>query len=146
VRRLTSVRLVDWRKRLVYTHRWLGIAGCIRFMAWFVSGIVMMYARMPGLANEERLAPAPALDLSTIMVSPITTLDGVSRDEAAQIARRYAPDHTGPITYDGYVTEPDQWTILPALRRLRRLARVASRGVRSRSVRLLDRRSLGEGG
>ena len=68
--RLTSLWLFDWRKLLVYTHRWLGIAGCLLFVAWFLSGIVMMYARMPGLANEERLARAPALDLSTVTVSP----------------------------------------------------------------------------
>ena len=70
IRRLTSLWLFDWRKVLVYTHRWLGIAGCVLFVAWFVSGVVMMYARMPGLANEERLARAPALDLSTVTVSP----------------------------------------------------------------------------
>jgi hypothetical protein len=62
--------LFDWRKLLVYTHRWLGIAGGVLFVAWFVSGVVMMYARMPGLANEERLARAPALDLSAVAISP----------------------------------------------------------------------------
>src|SRR4249919_3486382 len=70
MRRLRTFWLFDWRKVLVYTHRWLGIAGCVLFVAWFLSGIVMMYARMPGLANEERLARAPALDLSTVTVSP----------------------------------------------------------------------------
>ena len=68
--RLSSLWLFDWRKVLVYTHRWLGIAGGVLFVAWFVSGVVMMYARMPGLANEERLARAPALDLSTVTISP----------------------------------------------------------------------------
>ena len=56
--------IFDWRKVLVYTHRWLGIAGCVLFIAWFMSGIVMMYARMPGLAKEERLARAQPLDLA----------------------------------------------------------------------------------
>ena len=62
--------LLDWRKVLVYTHRWLGIAGCLLFIAWFISGIVMMYARMPGLAEEERLARAQPLDLTTATISP----------------------------------------------------------------------------
>ena len=62
---------LDWRRWLVYTHRWLGIAGGVLFVAWFFSGVVMMYARMPGMANEERLARASALDLSTATVSPI---------------------------------------------------------------------------
>ncbi len=70
MRRLRSLWIFDWRKVLAYTHRWLGIAGCVLFAAWFVSGIVMMYARMPGLADEERLARAPALDLAAITVSP----------------------------------------------------------------------------
>jgi PepSY-associated TM region len=149
--RITSLWLFDWRKLLVYTHRWLGIAGCVLFAAWFLSGIVMMYARMPGLANEERLARAPALDLSNVTVSPAdaatrlelgadrvqvgmrgnrpvyrygsgrtqtivfadtATIAGpTSVDEAMAVARRYAPHHAGPIRYDRYLTDPDQWTL-----------------------------------
>jgi hypothetical protein len=63
-------RLLDWRSALVYTHRWLGIAGCVLFVAWFFSGIVMMYARMPSLAGEEKLARAVPLDLSTVTITP----------------------------------------------------------------------------
>ena len=163
---------------MAYTHRWLGIIGGVLFVAWFISGVVMMYARMPGLANEERLARAPALDLSSATVSPIeaarvvglaadradtlgdltrpeaeTTAQKlateiffervrvgmlgnrpvyrfgagrnetivfadnpaipgpIGRTEAEEVARRYAPDYTGTFYYDGYVTEPDQWTL-----------------------------------
>jgi len=148
---LLSLWIFDWRKVLAYTHRWLGIAGCILFVAWFVSGIVMMYARMPGLADEERLARAPALDLSTVTLSPAETaakagveadrvqvgmlgsrpvyrfgartqtvvfadtgavFEGrVDKDQALQVARRYALGHAGPIRYAEYLTEPNQWTI-----------------------------------
>jgi hypothetical protein len=66
---LLSLWIFDWRKLLAYTHRWMGIALCMLFVGWFISGIVMMYARMPGLANEERLARAAALDLSTVTLS-----------------------------------------------------------------------------
>jgi hypothetical protein len=69
-RRSTSWWFLDWRKLLVYSHRWLGIAGCLLFAAWFLSGIVMMYARMPELANEERLGRASTLDLSAAVLSP----------------------------------------------------------------------------
>src|SRR5215831_18445484 len=55
---------------LLLTHRWLGIAGCLLFAAWFLSGIVMMYARMPELSPEERLARLAPLDLSTARLSP----------------------------------------------------------------------------
>ena len=173
---------LDWRRWIVYVHRWLGIAGGVLFVAWFVSGVVMMYARMPGMANEERLARARALDLASVTVSPLEAaqaaglapddkalaeltpaagknraprpaasgvdrvrigmlgdrpvyrfgssrrpgafssgqivfadtgevLTHVGRAEAESIARRYAPGYDGPLHYDGYLTEPDQWTL-----------------------------------
>ncbi len=61
---------VNWRAAIVYTHRWLGIGGCLLFVLWFVSGVIMMYARMPSLSGEERLARASRLDLSTARVEP----------------------------------------------------------------------------
>jgi hypothetical protein len=62
--------LVDWRRLVVYTHRWLGIAGCVLFIAWFASGVVMMYAGMPSLSAEERLMRLPPLDLSAARIEP----------------------------------------------------------------------------
>ena len=55
---------------LVYTHRWLGIAGAVLFAVWFVSGVAMMYARMPRLSAEERLSRAAMLDLDRARVDP----------------------------------------------------------------------------
>jgi hypothetical protein len=60
----------DWRRPLVFTHRWLGIAFGLLFITWFASGIVMMYARMPALAPGERLARQQALDVSAVTLSP----------------------------------------------------------------------------
>ena len=175
-------RWFDWRRWIVYVHRWLGIAGGVLFVAWFVSGVVMMYARMPGMANEERLARAPVLDLASVTLSPFEAaqaaglaphdealakaaraagdntaprpagigvdrvrlgmlddrpvyrfgnsrrfgafggaqivyadtgevLTYVGRAQAESIARRYAPGYDGPFHYDGYLAEPDQWTL-----------------------------------
>jgi hypothetical protein len=146
--------LFDWRKVLVYTHRWLGIAGCALFIAWFISGIVMMYARMPGLAEEERLARAQPLDLTAATISPAEAaemfglngdrmhvgmlngrpvyrfgagrsltlvyadngdfFEGMDKARAFDLARTYAPGYSGSIRYDGYLTEPDQWTLQAA--------------------------------
>ena len=39
-------------------------------MAWFVSGIVLMYAGMPTLSVEERLERLPPIDLSAARVTP----------------------------------------------------------------------------
>src|SRR6516162_3792871 len=36
-----------WWRAVVFSHRWLGIAGWLVFMTWLATGIVMMYVRMP---------------------------------------------------------------------------------------------------
>ena len=80
-------KLLHWRSALVYTHRWLGIAGCVLFIAWFISGVVMMYVRMPAMAVEERLARAPALDLSSATVSLVEAADiAAVRPEGARVS------------------------------------------------------------
>src|SRR5688500_16981731 len=82
MKRLLALWIFDWRKVLAYTHRWLGIAGCVLFVAWFASGIVMMYVRMPGMTNEERLARAPRLDLAAVALAPVEAAEaaGVRAD------------------------------------------------------------------
>ena len=85
MRSLLSFWIFDWRKLLAYSHRWLGIAGCILFVAWFISGVVMMYARMPGLADEERLARAPALDLTTVALSPSQAAATLGMDDVDRV-------------------------------------------------------------
>jgi hypothetical protein len=56
------------RRTLIFVHRWLGIAGGLLFLAWFVSGITMMYSRMPRLSPEERLLRSAPLDLTGVRV------------------------------------------------------------------------------
>ena len=65
-----STLLLDWRRVLIYTHRWLGILGSLLFLAWFVSGIVLMYAGMPALSPEERLERMESIDLSAARITP----------------------------------------------------------------------------
>jgi len=67
---------------LVYTHRWLGIAGGALFIVWFVSGMVMIYARMPVLDTAERLARLPAINPAFIRVPLTAVVDG----DASRIA------------------------------------------------------------
>ena len=62
----------NWRNLLILSHRWLGIVGWVLVVAWFASGIAMMYVRMPTLEPEEVLARAEPLDLSTVTVPPGT--------------------------------------------------------------------------
>ena len=63
-------KLLDWRKALIYSHRWLGIGVGIVFVLWCVSGFVLMYYGIPTLKAGERLMRLPPLDLSTVRVAP----------------------------------------------------------------------------
>ena len=42
-------QLLDWRKLLIYTHRWNGIVLTLVFVIWFVSGVIFVYVGMPTL-------------------------------------------------------------------------------------------------
>jgi hypothetical protein len=63
-------KLLDRRKLLIYSHRWLGIAVGAVFVAWCISGVILMYAGVPHLTAGERLMRLTPLDLSTIRVTP----------------------------------------------------------------------------
>ena len=64
-------KLLDWRKVLIYSHRWLGIVLGIMFVVWCISGIVLMYAGLPRLTAAERLLRMEALDLGRLAVTPM---------------------------------------------------------------------------
>lgn len=70
---------------LAFTHRWLGIAGCLLFLLWFLSGIAMMYVRMPALSAEERLAHAQPLAVDGIRIAPSQAASTAGNPEAAEI-------------------------------------------------------------
>jgi len=61
---------VTWQRALVWIHRWLGIAGGLLFIAWFASGIVMIYVRMPEVSASDRDAARARLDFSSARVAP----------------------------------------------------------------------------
>jgi hypothetical protein len=91
-------KLLDWRKLLIYSPRWLGIVVGLVFVAWCVSGVVLMYYGVPHLPAGERLMRLPALDLSTIRVTPA--------DAAAQLEE--------PLRRLGVVTSPPRPSRSPA--------------------------------
>ena len=56
---------------LILTHRYLGIPLSVLFVAWFASGIVMMYTGdMPRLTPELRLERLPSLDFGRVALAP----------------------------------------------------------------------------
>ncbi len=63
-------KLLDWRKALIYAHRWAGIGLTVVFVIWFFSGVVFMYVGMPTLPAEERLRRMEPLDLTHLQVTP----------------------------------------------------------------------------
>lgn len=73
-------KLLDWRKLLIYSHRWLGIVVGLVLVAWCVSGIVLMYYGVPHLSAGERLMRLPPLDVSSVRVTPAEALETVDGD------------------------------------------------------------------
>src|ERR1700682_2337382 len=59
-----------FRKWAILCHRWMGVAFCVLFATWFVSGMVLMYWDYPGVGMEDRLARATPLDASRIQLTP----------------------------------------------------------------------------
>ena len=145
---------LGWRRALLLTHRWMGIAGGLLVVVWFASGIVMIYARMPELDASERLARAPALDASAVRLTPAEAarvaevpleallgarlgmlgdrpvyrfgggarigavladtgapLEPFAPEEAVAAVSRLHPEHAATLRHDGWLTEPDQWTL-----------------------------------
>jgi hypothetical protein len=82
---------VGWRRAIVLTHRWLGIALGLLLLVWFATGIVMMYARMPGLDPADRLRRLPDLDLSSVRVTPSRATEAIVAGEAAATPAAGAP-------------------------------------------------------
>ncbi|MCS3445873.1 MULTISPECIES: peptidase [Bradyrhizobium] len=58
------------RRWLYVVHRWIGIATCLLFAMWFISGLVMMYVAFPRLTDSERLAALPVVLWSKVRVTP----------------------------------------------------------------------------
>ena len=63
-------KLLDWRKLLIYSHRWLGIGITVMFLVWTLSGVVLMYYGHPQITSGERLLRLEPIDFSTATVTP----------------------------------------------------------------------------
>jgi len=69
------------RRWLYIGHRWIGIATCVLFVMWFVSGLVMMYVAFPALSETERLAALPDIAWERVQLAPdqIMAIAGATR-------------------------------------------------------------------
>jgi uncharacterized iron-regulated membrane protein len=59
---------------LTWFHRWSGVVLCLLVIAWFVSGIVLLYVPFPALSEQERLAHSEPIDPLRITVEPAAAL------------------------------------------------------------------------
>lgn len=64
-------RVIHRAKRWLYVlHRWIGIASCLFFAMWFLSGLVMIYVPYPALTRAEQLEGLTDVDWPLVRVSP----------------------------------------------------------------------------
>lgn len=57
------------KKLAIVCHRWMGVAFCLLFTWWFISGIFMMYWTYPEVTEAQWLERAPALDPGQVKLS-----------------------------------------------------------------------------
>jgi hypothetical protein len=72
---------VAMKKFAIFIHRWMGVAFCLLFMWWFISGIFMMYWGYPTVTELDRLSRAPALDPDGVKLSPAEAYATMETDD-----------------------------------------------------------------
>jgi PepSY-associated transmembrane protein len=80
-------------RALIVVHRWIGVILCILFALWYASGIGMMYWGMPSVTTGDRLARAPAIDPSRVVLSP--------REAVEKTGESRPPAQVRLTTFDG---------------------------------------------
>lgn len=61
-------------RKLVWFHRWLGIASCLIFALWFASGAVLLFEPFPSLAKATGQALGETIDARAIRIEPSQAL------------------------------------------------------------------------
>jgi hypothetical protein len=57
-------------RKLVWFHRWLGIATCVIFALWFASGAVLLLVPFPSLAKSDAQKLGELVDVSAVRITP----------------------------------------------------------------------------
>ena len=79
---------VTIRNNLVRLHRWIGVCLCVPFLAWFLSGMVLMYFDYPGVSEQSRLDHLAPLEKNTVHISPAVAAvrAGISQPDEARLS------------------------------------------------------------
>ena len=108
-------KLLDWRKLLIYSHRWLGISIGLMFVVWFISGLILMYYGMPHLTAGERLMRMSPLDASKVGVTPAQAAEGAGlTDRKAPTRVRVAMLGDRPVYRFNYGSSFGTWVVVYA--------------------------------
>ena len=79
--------LILFKKTAILCHRWMGVAFCLLFAWWFISGIFMMYWDYPSVSDADRLERAPSLNASQVKISPEEAYAKVKSDQPPRSIR-----------------------------------------------------------
>jgi len=72
-------------RALILLHRWLGVAFCLLFAMWFVTGIVMHFVPFPRLTEAERFAGLAQLDLARVRHGPAEAVRASGITDATRV-------------------------------------------------------------
>ncbi|WP_245653428.1 PepSY domain-containing protein [Sphingomonas pituitosa] len=73
---------------LVWFHRWIGIATCLIFAAWFASGAVMLFQPFPSLPHAAQMALQAPITAPADLMAPARAAATVSGAETLRLVQR----------------------------------------------------------
>jgi uncharacterized iron-regulated membrane protein len=129
LRRLSKGRFTG---ALVWFHRWLGIATCLVFALWFVSGAVLLFKPFPSLSRADQMALQRPVDMRAVSISPGRAVAAAGGEATALrlVERGGAP---------AYVVDTGQGSVAVDARTGVRLTLVAPEQARAIGARIFGR-------
>lgn len=73
---------------LIWFHRWIGIATCLIFAAWFASGAVMLFQPFPSLPHGAQMALQAPVAPQTDLIAPAQAAAAVPGAETLRLIQR----------------------------------------------------------
>lgn len=73
---------------LVWFHRWIGIATCLIFAAWFASGAVMLFQPFPSLSHPAQMALQAPIAPTKDLVAPARVAAAIPSAETLRLVQR----------------------------------------------------------
>src|SRR5438105_13104650 len=84
--------MIQFRKWLILSHRYLGIVLSLLFVMWFVSGIAMIFSRgMPELTRDMRMERLTGLNMGAVKLKDPEALATAELDSVPRRAVRPIP-------------------------------------------------------